>query len=160
MEDPKKKKTGVAITVAVGKPKPAPDDDEDDGPMPPGMSRPPKAMAADGPPIPGMMSASAPGGAAPSDDDDDSAPGGGGMSPDGKKIPGPDDAIIRENEHCKDCKHYDSIQGTCEIWAGPWAPEDACKEYFEPKKGDDEPDADDMGGPPDDDDDDMGGDNG
>lgn len=65
--------------------------------------------------------------------------------------------VIRHDQHCIDCKNYDSSTGECAKVAGTFAPEDGCVKYFDPAEGDnDEPDADEQGGPSDNDADDQG----
>lgn len=64
--------------------------------------------------------------------------------------------VVRNNEHCKDCVHYQGESGECEKVDGTFDPEDSCVRYFEAAGGGEkEPDADEAGGMPDQDADDQ-----
>lgn len=45
---------------------------------------------------------------------------------------------VREDQHCKDCRHYQADSGDCDTVAGYWSPDDACIRFFEAGGGDDE----------------------
>ena len=80
-----------------------------------------------------------------------------GDEPKGDGKSSPEEAgVVRADEHCVDCAHYDPTSGDCAKVSGSFDPQDACMQYFE-KIGADEPDADEEGGPPDEDADDMAG---
>lgn len=62
--------------------------------------------------------------------------------------------VVRENQHCKDCVHWQPETGECSEVDGSFAPEDACIRDFK-AGGQEEPDADESGGMPDGDQDDQ-----
>ena len=66
--------------------------------------------------------------------------------------------VIRDDQHCVNCKNYDANSGMCSKVSGSFSPDDACVQYFEAMQDDDdsEPDADDQDGAPDNDEDDQG----
>ena len=83
---------------------------------------------------------------------DDATPG---KDKDGKTSP-EDAQVIREDQHCGDCKNYDATSGACSKVSGNFSPEDGCLMYFEAmQESDEEPGADDQGGAPDADTDDQ-----
>jgi hypothetical protein len=57
---------------------------------------------------------------------------------DGKKASPEEAGVIRADEHCIKCRHYDPISGDCAKVEGQFDPEDACEEYFD-AIGNDEP---------------------
>lgn len=46
---------------------------------------------------------------------------------------------VRANEHCKDCRNWVEMDGSCKEVEGSWEPEDACVKFFEPM-GSEDPD--------------------
>lgn len=76
-----------------------------------------------------------PKGSAASDPDDDA-----GQEPDndpdddssGGKMSADKALSVREDQHCRNCKNYEPMDGSCEKVEGQWNPEDACWVNFEP----------------------------
>lgn len=61
---------------------------------------------------------------------------------DGKVAP-ENAGVVRDDQHCSDCKNYSGDTGECSKVSGNFAPSDGCADFFEAVSGEDEPDADD-----------------
>ena len=125
MPPPGPPKTVIAIGIGPKKPGDGPQGDERPSGMPKGEDMPPEPLT---PPSAGAAGA-------PGDEEDE-----GKASPE-KAI------VIRADNHCKDCKNYDTMTGDCSEVEGVFQPEDGCWSFFSGMH--DEPDADEAGGAPD-----------